>query len=61
MADIKVSNGERAVAAIYEDDGDEGLLFWVCECGQQSERTGNMGDVINDAEVHVDHQCRYRD
>lgn len=65
MARIQV-NGEGyspASAVISEVTGfmdDEGCYGWACRCGAASERARGLKDAIQDAMVHVDHQCPRR-
>lgn len=57
MTTIKV-HGELAVAEIRTTNENEGWQDWFCSCGSVAEREfETMADVINDAEVHIDHRC----
>jgi len=47
----------RGIAAMA-DVGEDGLMEWTCVCGARSDRPRSPWDAINDAEVHVDLQCK---
>jgi hypothetical protein len=62
MPTIKVE-GDMGTVTIVDVDPDEGIMGWTCTCGQSETDPKDyvyetMADVINAAEVHLDHRCK---
>lgn len=63
MAKIKVE-GDRGTVEIVTVDEEEGLYGWKCSCGwsemEDDDLHDTLSDVINEAEIHADLDCKGR-
>jgi hypothetical protein len=58
MANIVIAHEtDQSKIAMLDDQDEDGLYCWRCTRGHESDRRTSLTDAVNDAEVHIDHQC----